>query len=228
MDNRRRMMLASGISVSSILEENDWKTISKISKEALAAEYWKIGDTKTFVMGGYTYHAQIVGFDHFAVQDSASYGRTRAGIAFQFKECHPTTVQGIMENWYTAVRVSTNNLIPNIPTDLQNVMQSVLVYYCPSTNSTSLSSTYEKLFVPSAMELANKPSGAYSQKDGTQLAFYKAGNSLVKYRVGTSSARIWYTRSWIGGGQQLYMVTTSGNVTSSGVASNYLAPIFCV
>lgn len=59
--------------VSSVLNDNSWETISKVSQAGQAANYWNVGDTKTIVINGtvgettfsnLSVDVFIIGFDH--------------------------------------------------------------------------------------------------------------------------------------------------------------------
>lgn len=59
--------------VSSVLNDNSWDTISKVSQAGQAANYWNVGDTKTIVINGTVGNTTfsnlsidvfIIGFDH--------------------------------------------------------------------------------------------------------------------------------------------------------------------
>ena len=47
------------------LEEASWEFISEVSRAGKAQEYWYVGDTKTISIGGETYKAIIISFDHY-------------------------------------------------------------------------------------------------------------------------------------------------------------------
>lgn len=62
-----------------------WSDIKKVCRAGLASSYWSIGDTKSF--NSYDkknfsrdFTAVIIGFDHDTPADTASYGRSKAGI----------------------------------------------------------------------------------------------------------------------------------------------------
>ena len=58
--------------VSSVLNDNDWKTIKAVSDKGEGANYWSIGDRKAVTVNGTvgtlavngTYYAYIIGFNH--------------------------------------------------------------------------------------------------------------------------------------------------------------------
>ena len=60
-----------------------WQDISTVCKAGKASEYWAVGDTKNITVNGSTCAVMIIGFDHDEPTDTASYGRSKAGITLQ-------------------------------------------------------------------------------------------------------------------------------------------------
>lgn len=235
MDNRRRMLLSGGLSADPVLENNDWATISEIAKAGKAAEFWKVGDTKQITMSGTTYTAQIIGFDHDDVTDSAAYGRAKAGITFQFKETNSTgyqihtsvTLSGGWANSYMRSRLNTmyNKLINS---DLKSVIVPVNKPYNASYNASSVSYISDKLFLLSSYEILNIGNTS-AARDGSQYAYYAAGNAKYKYKVGTSTKAAYWTRSYYSNSSYFYDISISGTLDyHSLITERYVAPAFCV
>lgn len=85
--DRRAGLLAAGLVVSRVLNDNDWSTISKVSDAGQGANFWSVGDRKAVTLNGkvgaltlsnYTAYAFILGFNH----NSGYEGNNR--IHFQF------------------------------------------------------------------------------------------------------------------------------------------------
>lgn len=224
--------------VSTTLQDNSWATISAISRAGQASQYWKVGDTKTFTCGGTTYTAQIIGFDHDDVSDSASYGRTKAGITFQFKEVYATTYK--IDTGIYATDWGYSDMHTTYQPAVLNAMESSLSSVIVGVNkvvqdSISKNTTYtnQKLILPAMVEMRGT-SGLNStdQKHGTRYAFYSAGNSVIKYRNGTTTKAEYWTRTLEDDGEDFlycFYVNTSGNIGTGNVnTAKYIAPIFCV
>ena len=195
MDNRRRMMMASGISVSSILEENDWETISKIARSGKASKYWKIGDTKTITCNNNAMTVQIIGFDHDDVTDIAAYGRSKAGITFQTVECYPTTYKVANANaitWKNSyARTDRMKYFLNGLGEIQNYIVPVnKLAASVGGGNTAIETVSDKLFFLSTIEVFGKASG---RAEGYQYAYYSAGNTKIKKANG--SAAMWWHRT---------------------------------
>lgn len=238
VEDRRRMMLAGGISVSPILEENDWETISKIARSGKASEYWKIGDTKTYTCSGVTYKAQIIGFNHDDVTDSASYGRTKAGITFQNVEIIDRisyVFSGKTQYWDTAYIKTyqfNNFYIPNIPSEMAAAMVAVNKQFknASSYSSTSMGTCSDTVFLLSYREIFGTTGTITSAAaEGTRYAFYAAGNSRLKKLV-NGTADDYSTRSLVGkeNNDSYYVfINESGNASTTRVPMRWV-PAFCV
>ena len=222
--------------VNPILENNSWETISKVAREGKATTFWNVGDTKSFVMDGVTYKAQIVGFDHYDVADSTAYGRTKAGILFQFektpmKSYAMSDVQ-YPEGGYANVSLCStiSGFINSMESDLSNVIQEVTIPYSAKPNDETASNMNAKLFLPSGYEIFGTRSSERIAI-GTRYAFYAAGNSPIKTDVVTTVARQWWTRSLRMNSNNDYRVVTatgSGTTFVAPTNTNYIAPVFCI
>lgn len=235
LDERRRMMLLSGgLSADRVLENNDWATISEISKAGKAAKFWKVGDTKRITMRGTTYTARIIGFDHDDVTNSASYGRVKAGITFEFKETTSETYQinsstSRPGGWGVAeIQNSLKTMYNGLNSDLRSVIVPVNKPYNKSYNASSVSYSSDKLFLLSTYEIFTIGNTS-AARDGSRYAYYEAGNSRQKYIVGTSTKASYWTRSYYNNSAFFYNVSISGTLEYHSLDTKlYVAPGFCV
>ena len=172
--------------VGDTLNDTTWDNIAIVSKLGKAQDYWKVGDTKTVAVNGVNYQFQIIGFDHDTLT-TADGSRTKAGITFQLVDCLNTTysMNGSNTNsggWNgSTMRTSTMaTLLNQLPTALKNVLKSVNKLSGTGGGSTSgTQTTHDKLFLLSEVEIFGTT--IYSVPgEGTQYAYYKAGNSKVK------------------------------------------------
>lgn len=222
--------------IDPILEKNTWENISKIAREGKATTLWNVGDTKSFVMDGVTYKAQIVDFDHYDVVNPTGYGRTKAGILFQFEKT-PTNAYAMSdvqypEGGYANVSLCStiSGFINSMESDLSNVIQEVTIPYSAKPNDGTASNMNAKLFLPSGYEIFGTKSSDRIAI-GTRYAFYAAGNSPVKTDIATAIARQWWTRSLKMNSNDDYRVVTATGGGTTYVAptnTNYIAPVFCV
>ena len=209
--------------VGATLEATSWDNIAIVSKLGKAQDYWKVGDTKTVAVNGVNYQFQIIGFDHdtLTTKDGT---RTKAGITFQMVDCLNTTysMNGSNTNnggWNgSTMRTSTMaTLLNQLPAALKNVLKSVNKLSGTGGGSTSgTQTTHDKLFLLSEVEIFGTTT--YSVPgEGTQYAYYKAGNSKVKKVNG--SASYWWERSPFSGSTDSFCIVSSNGVATYDYAS---------
>ena len=212
------------------LETASWDIIDTISKNGNAASVWSVGDKKTVNIGGTNYQVQIIGFDH----DTKTSGG-KAGITFQLVDCLYSAYQMNSSDtnsggWTRcAMRISTMaTLLTNLPSALQNVIKAVNKLTSAGNMSSTINTTSDKLFLLSEVEIFGSTINSESG-EGSQYAYYKAGNSKVKKVNG--SASIWWERSPVRiKGNSFCRVSRDGKSEqySSASLSEYVAFGFCV
>lgn len=201
------------LALSTDLETFTWDAIESISESGNAASIWSVGDKKTINIDGTDYQFQIIGFNH----DTKTEGG-KAGITFQMVDCMNATARMNSSNtnkggWTNCeMRTSTlKNIFSKLPADLQNVIKAVNKLTSAGNNSATINTTSDKLFLLSEVEIFG--STDYSKSgEGSQYAYYRAGNSKVKKVKG--SAKLWWERS------PDDTTTNFCIVTSNGTASN--------
>ena len=222
--------------VDSILANNDWATISEISRAGTAPDFWNVGDEKEAIIGGSTFIVRIVGFDHYAVKDATNYGRAKAGIALEVVELTSSGTTHANALTQANTKASSN----------ADFSDYAIEFNYPDTDRTNGQNYYEvglgnivtksaKGILPSEKELFGTVSkGALTQGEGTQFAFYKAGNSKVKYRQGTTTATAYWLRT-LGTSsaylKALYINTSGAAAVDSGSSTTNTRPhsfIFCI
>lgn len=176
------------------LELSSWEDIATVSESGLAAEVWDIGDTKTITVNGVSYTAVVIGFDHDTLTTTGD--RTTAGITFQLQNCLATTYKMNSSDtnsggWTSCLmRTSTMaTLLSQLSADLQGVLKFVNKLTSAGSQSATINTTSDKLFLLSEIEVHNTTT--YSKAgEGSQYAYYAAGNSKVK-----TGATVWWHRS---------------------------------
>ncbi len=177
----------------------------------------RIGDTKILEIGNDVYLAQIIGFKHDNLADSAKTGdyanKTKAGITFQLKELMKTTrnMNATKTNsggWAsTAMRSYLNtdsgNVYSQINNDVKNVIVKVKKDYMPTYNSkdqTTVTICDDNLWLLSCSEIwsdglsykdaSNNDKTGYGYaylKEGEQYQYYKAATIGKAYNANNSS-----------------------------------------
>ena len=172
-----------------------WREIYLISKKGKAKEYFNVGDEKELSINSETYHIQILDFNH----DDKSDGTGKAGITVGLKEVMTTTapMNDTMTNvggWKDSkMRTYVNNdVYSSLPSDLQAVIKSVDKLTSEGNKSTNITTTSDKLFLLSEVEIFG--STVYSASgEGSQYQYFTDGGSKIKYKSGSSD--FWWERS---------------------------------
>lgn len=195
----------------------------------VGAEHRKVsvGDQVTLSLDGTDYTFDVLGFNHDTLTTAAAYGATtatgKAGITFQMHDLFATTYTMNSSNtnsggWKSsAMRTSTMATMKGyLPDDWESIIKPVNKASGTGGDSSSGTETVsDSCFLLAEIEIFG--STAYSVSgEGTQYAYYKAGNSKVKNRSG--SASYWWGRSPHSGNSGTFC-----RVSSSGSASNYFA-----
>lgn len=217
------------LALSTDLETAGWDVIDSISKSGNAASIWSVGDKKTINIDGTDYQFQIIGFNH----DTKTAGGT-AGITFQMVDCMNATAQMNSSNtnsggWTScAMRTSVlNSIFSSLPADLQKAIKAVNKLTSAGNQSATINTTSDKLFLLSEVEIFG--STTYSKSgEGSQYAYYKAGNSKVKKVNGSAST--WWERSPDGGDSTYFcIVNGDGSANSYNASNSYgVAFGFCI
>lgn len=211
------------------LESSSWDDISSISERGVADSVWNVGDKKTVNIDGTDYQFQIIGFNH----DTKTAGGT-SGITFQLVNCLDSKYQMNSSDtnsggWTScAMRSSTMaTLLTKLPSALQNVIKAVNKLTAAGSQSATINTTSDKLFLLSEVEIFG--SITYSKPgEGSQYAYYKAGNSAIKSSYGSASG--WWVRSPRGDANDFFCMVASNGVAHYNYAGNTngVAFGFCV
>lgn len=211
-----------------------WSQISYVSKNGLASKLFHIGDEKTLTVNGVSYTAVIIGFDHDTPVNIATYGRDKAGITWQLKNCLNTTYPMNSSNtnnggWTScAMRTSTMaTLLNQLASDLKNAIVKVKKLSSAGNQSTAINTTEDSLFLLSEVEIFGSTTYAKAG-EGSQYEYYQSGNSRVKTVNGSASD--WWERSPYGNSSTYFcFVNSSGNAYYIGAsASRGVAFGFCI
>lgn len=220
--------------IMSNVESLSWPQVATISKTGLASSLFHIGDEKTLTVNGVSYTAVIIGFDHDTPVDTATYGRDKAGITWQLKNCLNTTYPMNSSNtnnggWTScAMRTSTMaTLLSQLASDLKNAIVKVKKLSSAGNQSTAINTTEDSLFLLSEVEISGSTTYA-NAGEGSQYEYYQSGNSRVKTVNG--SASYWWGRSPYGSNSASFCsVNSVGNAGySNSSVLNGVAFGFCV
>lgn len=215
--------------ITTNLETASWEVISAISEAGQASTIWSIGDTKTIKINDISYTVQIIGFNH-DTKDSGG----KAGITFQLMNCldYKDAMNGENKNdggWKTSLM--RNSILPGIliqmDENLQKAIKSVTKKYGIGNTSPTINIVSDKLFLLSEIEIFGKSSKS-GVAEGSQYAWYQAGNSKIKQINGSNDS--WWERSASIANSNTFCVVRSTEKadTSSAAIPNGIAFGFCV
>ena len=174
--------------------DNDWDSIIAACHSGSVPSTWVVGNSKTMTINGESYQIDIIGKNH----DTYTAGGT-APLTFQMHDCYGETKKMNSSNtnrggWTSCAMRSTHlpAILALMPTEVQNGIREVNKLTSAGNKSSTINTTADKLFLLSEIEIFGSVS--YSKSgEGTQYDYYKAGNSKVKNRNGSSAS--WWERS---------------------------------
>lgn len=190
---------------------NDWATIIDACHKNQVPDTWLVGNSKTMLINGTAYQIDIIGKNH----DDYADGSGKAPLTFQLHDCYADIMQMNGGNtnsggWTSCAMRSTNlpAILIQMPTEVQNGIREVNKLTSAGSQSSTINTTADKLFLLSEIEIFGSVSYSASG-EGTQYDYYKAGNSKVKNRNG--SAYNWWQRSpYIGNYRDFCAVSNGG------------------
>ena len=198
-----------------------------------------IGDQVTLSLNGTNYAFDIIGFNHDTLTDTAAYGEEtatgKAGITFQMHDLFATGYPMNSTNtnsggWKSsAMRTSTMATMKGyLPTGWQSIIKPINKASGKGGGSSSGTETVsDSCFLLAEIEIFGSTEFSVSG-EGTQYAYYKAGNSKVKNIDGY--ANYWWERSpYSGDGIQFCRVNNSGDARMDIAGRSYYFSFgFCV
>ena len=208
--------------IPAVLNNATWAQVKQASDSGVASNYWAVGDTKQITMNGkvsdgltlsnYSTYVYIIGFNHnssvegtgiaFGGFKTAASGGIDVALCDSGYNSNKTSGQ-----WFNMNNSNTNSggwknsamrtthlpaILALMPTEVQNGIREVSKKASVGGESSTIETVSDKLFLLSEIEIFG--SVTYSMSgEGSQYAYYKAGNSRVKSNNGTETE--WWERS---------------------------------
>ena len=174
---------------------NDWSDIIAACQSRSVPDSWVVGNSKTMTINGTDYQIDIIGKNH----DTYSDGSGTAPLTFQLHDCYGTKHQMNSSNTnsggYGSSAMHTTHLpaiLALMPSEVQAGIKQVNKLTSAGSQSSTINTDVSRLFLLSEIEIFG--STTYSKAgEGSQYAYYSAGNSKVKNFSG--SANSWWERS---------------------------------
>ena len=164
-----------------IFANNSWEAIIAACQSGNVPDTWVVGNSKAMTINGTSYQIDIIGKNH---DTYASGGK--APLTFQLHDCYGTQYQmnssHTNDGGWTGCAMRQTHLpaiLSQMPTEVQNGIREVNKLTSAGSHSATINTTADKLFLLSEIEIFG--STPYSKAgEGSQYAYYSAGNSKVK------------------------------------------------
>lgn len=181
--------------IDPVFANNSWGDIIAACESGKVPDSWVVGNSKTMTINGTDYQIDIIGKNH----DDYADGSGKAPLTFQMHDCYGVDYQMNSSNTYVGGWASCEMRSTHLPvvlalmsTEVQSGIKEVNKLTSIGSNSSTIETTADKLFLLSEIEIFGKRT--YSKSgEGSQYAYYAAGNSTVK-KIKTDAV-IWWERS---------------------------------
>lgn len=185
-------------------EKASWSDIAALSESGSADKYFSVGDEKTISLTtGEQVTFVILGFDH---DDLTSGGK--AGMTIGMKNLLATTYRmnatGTNAGGWDESEMRTSTmatLLSQLPSDLQGVIKQVNKKATAGSQSTSITTSADKLWLLAEVEVDGTTSAGYAD-EGEQYEYWKtvkdgtvAADRIKYLSNGSGSANSWWLRS---------------------------------
>ena len=185
-------------------EKASWSDIAALSESGSADKYFSVGDEKTISLTtGEQVTFVILGFDH---DDLTSGGK--AGMTIGMKNLLATTYRmnatGTNAGGWDESEMRTSTmatLLSQLPSDLQGVIKQVNKKATAGSQSTSITTSADKLWLLAEVEVDGTTSAGYAD-EGEQYEYWKtvkdgtvAADRIKYLSNGSGSAGSWWLRS---------------------------------
>ena len=180
--------------IDAIFANNSWEAIIAACQSGNVPDTWAVGNSKTMTINGADYQIDIIGKNH----DTYTAGGT-APLTFQMHDCYGTKyamnrLEDHSGGWMSCEMRSTHlpAILALMPSEVQSGIKEVNKLTSEGSQSSTINTTADKLFLLSEIEIFGKTTYSNSG-EGRRYAYYSAGNSKVKKLSGSANA--WWERS---------------------------------
>lgn len=184
-------------SYNPVFSENEWADIIEACHANEVPDEWVADGTcyKDMLINGTNYRIDIIGKNH----DDLADGTGKAPLTFQLHDCYTTAypmndsntnVVGWRGCQMRAQTMPSLKLL--LPAEVQAGIRPVKKLTSAGNQSSSIVTTSDELFLLTEIEIFGNTTYSFAG-EGTQYAYYQAGNSKVKNWNG--SVYRWFERS---------------------------------
>ena len=220
-------------------EKASWSDIAALSESGSADKYFSVGDEKTISLTtGEQVTLVILGFDHDNLTGGGKAGMSigmKNLLATKYRMNATATNEGGWDE--SEMRTSTMaTLLSQLPSDLQGVIKQVNKKATAGSQSTSITTSADKLWLLAEVEVDGTTSAGYAD-EGEQYEYWKtvkdgtvAADRKKYLSNGSGSAYNWWLRSPSVSSSNGFRYVSSTGVVGNGPA-NYTCGVsfgFCV
>ena len=185
-------------------EKASWSDIAALSESGSADKYFSVGDEKTISLTtGEQVTLVILGFDHDNLTSGGKAGMSigmKNLLATKYRMNATATNEGGWDE--SEMRTSTMaTLLSQLPSDLQGVIKQVNKKATAGSQSTSITTSADKLWLLAEVEVDGTTSAGYAD-EGEQYEYWKtvkdgtvAADRIKYLSNGSGSAYTWWLRS---------------------------------
>ena len=204
---------------------NDWASIIAACHSGSVPSTWVVGNSKTMTINGASYQVDIIGKNH----DTYANGG-KAPLTFQLHDCYGETKNMNSSNtnsggWTSCAMRNTHlpAILALMPSEVQAGIKEVNKLTSAGNMSSAINTTSDKLFLLSEIEIFGSVTESKSG-EGSQYAYYSAGNSKLKKQNGW--AVDWWARSPSGNYSGGFCKVDNGGISGPGGSSNQYGVAF--
>lgn len=222
------------VQLYSSLDEVSWADIQTLIQENKFADYFSVGATKTFIVNGKTYTAEVVSINDGT--GAASQWYPEKTVDFIAKELYETKYRYNATNNNSGgfpsseIKTTLNSTIyPLLPSDLKSVITAKSHSYQAGSYSSSWSSSMvtssDNLWLPTYYEIAG---GSAQYVEGENVNNNKPYilDSKIKMVNGESSASRWWLGSpYSNTSYYFWVVAAGGGFTGNDASNAYGVPL---
>ena len=205
-------------------EKASWSDIAALSESGSADKYFSVGDEKTISLTtGEQVTLVILGFDHDNLTGGGKAGMSigmKNLLATKYRMNATATNEGGWDE--SEMRTSTMaTLLSQLPSDLQGVIKQVNKKATAGSQSTSITTSADKLWLLAEVEVDGTTSAGYAD-EGEQYEYWKtvkdgtvAADRIKYLSNGSGSAYSWWLRSpYVSSSNSFRCIISAGDVYS--------------
>ena len=200
--------------------EASWSLIKKISEEGLAETAFEIGDEKNISIDGTDYAVVILDFNHDTLTAGGTAGLT-IGILNSLKTTYKMNSSNTNSGGWASCELRNtlqSTILNKLPSDLRDAIKKVNKLTSAGSQSTTINTTSDNLFLLSEVEIFGNTQYSVSG-EGKQYPYFVSSQQRIKKLGDNGSASGWWERSPNSSGSSAFCYVHSSGVANINSAS---------